>query len=434
MKRNEKTKKKQEQPNRKKTTGVVFGIIFVLIFLAVIMGIYMPVWKSSAQIEGFEKYAKSIENVGAVDAEIIALGEGTHGTKEFHELKLEVFKELVDNGCRAFVIEGTFGDGEVINDYIQGGITTLDEAYAQTSYRCYKTDETKALLKWMREYNDSVNNDSEKVRFYGCDIQYFDNSSKLILNYLRNAKCEEVEQYASWLEEFQSTGSFYSEEEKNQLIAKLDELEKMINAGQDETSVEYRHAIEDCEVLKMGVELNTSALAYQRDRDLYMFETLKWIINEEKEYFGNSKIMLSAHDGHIAKGQTANYKTLGMYISEEYGNRYYAIGTDFYKGTVNLPKNGSRTVQSWNTADPLAAQLKNMNMDKAYIDFGSVAEGEKLYKIINEEMYMGSLGESYSAIMHLFSNSYRIKKVPTDFYDAMILVYESTATTIVWDK
>lgn len=36
---------------------------------------------------------------------IIALGEATHGNKEFQELKLNVFKKLVEeNGVRAFVI------------------------------------------------------------------------------------------------------------------------------------------------------------------------------------------------------------------------------------------------------------------------------------------------------------------------------------------
>ena len=423
-----------EQTEKKKRKKRIRHIVDIIFFSLWICWIFVPPMISSLKIKDFDKYVQKVEMVGSIDADIIALGEGTHGTKEFHELKLEVFKELVAEGFRAFVIEGTFGDGEVINDYIQGGETSLDKAYAETSYRCYKTDDTKALLAWMREYNDHTVNDSEKLRFYGCDIQHYDNSSKHILAYLREAGCADVEQYASWLMEFDRADSYYSEDEKDQLLSNMNELENLIKTTQDESSVEYRYAVEDCEVIKMGILLNTSSEAYTRDRDFYMAETLKWIINEEKTNYNNSKIMVSAHNGHVAKGQTANYKTLGMYMSEELGDRYHAIGTDFYKGSVNMPKLGERTTQSWNTADPLAAQMKHIDIDKAYIDFARVSKDDKLSKIINRKMLMGSLGEGYSFIMHVLPNTYRIYKVPTEFYDGMILVYESTPTTIVWNN
>lgn len=427
MKRKTLSPEELEKKKRNRKIEIILDIVFFGLWIC---WIFIPPVFASAKIKGFEKYAQEVEKVSNIDADIIALGEGTHGTKEFHELKLEVFKELVADGCRAFVIEGTFGDGEIINDYIQGGETTLDKAYAETSYRCYKTEDTKALLKWMREYNDSVTDDSEKLRFYGCDIQHYDNSAKHILAYLREAGCEDVEQYASWLMEFDRSDDYYSEDEKVKLLGNMDELENLIKTTNNESDTEYRYAIEDCETIKRGICLNTSEEAYTQDRDFYMAETLKWIINEEKTYYNNSKIMLSAHDGHVAKGQSSSYKTLGMYMAEELGDRYYAIGTDFYKGSVNMPSLGKRTEQSWNTADPLAAQMKNINMDKAYIDFGSVPEGEKLYKIINRKMHMGSLSEGYSFTMHLLPHTYRINKIPTEFYDGMILVYESTATTI----
>jgi len=419
-----------EQLAKKKRNCRIRIIIDVIGILALIGWTIIPQFTSAIKIDGFENYAKNVSEVSEIKADIVALGEGTHGTKEFHQLKLSVFEELVDNGFRAFAIEGTFGDGEIINDYIQGGETTLDEAYYELSYRCYKTDEMKALIKWMRDYNDSHD---EKVRFYGFDIQHFDNSSEHILKYLRGAGCGDVEEYASWLMEFDSPDGYYSEDEIENLLSRMDTLEALIESTKDEKSSEYRRAMEDCEVIKMGIELNRSSNAYTSDRDYYMAETLKWIIEEEKTYYGNTKIMLSAHDGHIAKGQTATYKTLGMYMSEELGDRYYALGTDFYKGRVNMPELGGRTRQEWNTADPLAAQMKYIDKDAAYIDFDSIPENEKIYKLINKKMSMGSLGESYNAIMHLFPNMYRINRVPTEFYDGMIVVYESSATKIKVD-
>lgn len=41
-------------------------------------------------------------------------------------------------------------------------------------------------------------------------------------------------------------------------------------------------------------------------------------------------------------------------------------------------------------------------------------------------MYMGSLSEAYSTIMKILAYTNRIHKIPSEFYDSMILVYEAT--------
>lgn len=39
--------------------------------------------------------------------QVAALGEASHGVREYQELKAEVFRTLVqNNGCRTFIIEG----------------------------------------------------------------------------------------------------------------------------------------------------------------------------------------------------------------------------------------------------------------------------------------------------------------------------------------
>ena len=58
----------------------------------------------------------------------MALGEATHGNKEFQQLKLDVFKIMVeDYGVRAFSLEGDYGGCETVNRYIHGGDGTVKE-------------------------------------------------------------------------------------------------------------------------------------------------------------------------------------------------------------------------------------------------------------------------------------------------------------------
>ena len=51
-----------------------------------------------ANVNEFEKYAVTVENLSIPEqAKIVALGEATHGNKEFQQLKLYIFKIMVED-------------------------------------------------------------------------------------------------------------------------------------------------------------------------------------------------------------------------------------------------------------------------------------------------------------------------------------------------
>ena len=56
------------------------------------------------------------------DVQIVGLGEASHGVAQYHQMKLDVFKALVENnGCHTFIIEGDFGGALKVDQYINGG-------------------------------------------------------------------------------------------------------------------------------------------------------------------------------------------------------------------------------------------------------------------------------------------------------------------------
>jgi erythromycin esterase len=59
-----------------------------------------------ADTEEFAKYAGTISDISVpAQARVIGLGEATHGNIEFQQLKLEVFKVMVEKyGVRAFAL------------------------------------------------------------------------------------------------------------------------------------------------------------------------------------------------------------------------------------------------------------------------------------------------------------------------------------------
>ena len=124
------------------------------------------------EISDFDNYVTSIDELTVPEGtRITALGEATHGNREFQQLKREVFEILVKKyAVRALVIEGDFGGCTIINEYIQGGDGDDREMTKLLGYRLYRTDDMQELIWWMRDYNETAPEDG-KVRLYGMDIQ-----------------------------------------------------------------------------------------------------------------------------------------------------------------------------------------------------------------------------------------------------------------------
>ena len=126
----------------------------------------------TVNVEEFVEYAQPVENLSIPEGKkIIALGEATHGNVEFQQLKLEVFKQMVEHyDVRAFALEGDYGGCEKVNQYIHGGEGTAQEAVAAIGFEIYRTDDMVELISYMREYNESAL-EGEDIRFYGFDMQ-----------------------------------------------------------------------------------------------------------------------------------------------------------------------------------------------------------------------------------------------------------------------
>lgn len=59
------------------------------------------------------------------DVDMVLVGEATHGTKEFAEIKHRLFRYLAENlGFRYFFVEADFAAGLAVDRYICGGEAT----------------------------------------------------------------------------------------------------------------------------------------------------------------------------------------------------------------------------------------------------------------------------------------------------------------------
>lgn len=348
------------------------------------------------------------------EVQIVALGEATHGNKEFQQLWLDVFQVLAEKyGVRAFALEGDFDGCEAIDRYIHGSGGTAAEALSATGFAIYRTEEMENLVEWMRDYNASTA-PGEDLRFYGFDMEQRAYSYRYLLEALHQADIDTADFEKMWNSETNNYADGYTAGQRAEIIT----------AVKEQLPPEDAQAIHFADILLQNIELGKYAddsgeLNAQRDR--MMAENTLWIL-QQKQARGNSRILISGHNNHIMQCENAGTPVLGSLLAEELGGGYFAIGTDFYKSVCNLPKpyTGKRITHTFYSYDPLAKASKKCSFDVSFLDFSKVPEGSALTEYIANSISMGSLGESYSVLMNFVPRSYRVQRIPQDAYDAMI--------------
>jgi len=366
---------------------------------------------------------------------ILSIGEAAHGCKEMQELKLSVFKEMVEKrGFTAFALEADYGECAEINRFIQGGEGSAEEMVQKFAFPIYHTKEMAELISWMREWNESAP-EEKKVRFYGFDMQDPEGSYTFLKEYSLSHKLTSEEEFSKNLDCIKGENFSLNEKNAGEVIAFLDSLKEKVEKSSEEENKDKQDFLMELNTVRQAAEtwLSKEDSSVLRDRD--MEENVKKILEIEQK-IGSGKLVISAHDGHIQK-ENPIYNSMGVLLTKDFGEAYYAIGTDVWKVTDNIKVFGEakRTVQSFVSIDPFAAQARFAKGKQYALYFSSITdEKSKVYQLIHTPMKMLQLGEGYSFVMRFFPNSYRVKSAPVQRYDGMIYLYEGKPIEILEKK
>ena len=366
---------------------------------------------------------------------ILSIGEAAHGCKEMQELKLSVFKGMVEKrGFTAFALEADYGECAEINRYIQGGEGSAEEMVQKFAFPIYHTKEMAELISWMREWNESAP-EEKKIRFYGFDMQDPEGSYDFLKDYSLSHKLTTEEEFSKNLDCIKGENFSLNATNAEGVIAFLDSLKEKVEKSSEEENKEKQDFLMELNTVRQAAEtwLSKEDSSVLRDRD--MEENVKKILEIEQK-IGSGKLVISAHDGHIQK-ENSIYNSMGVLLTKDFGEAYYAIGTDVWKVTDNIKVLGEakRTVQSFVSIDPLAAQARFAKGKQYALYFSSITdEKSKVYQLIHTPMEMLQLGEGYTFVMRFFPNSYRVKSEPVQRYDGMIYLYEGKPIEILEKK
>lgn len=366
---------------------------------------------------------------------ILSIGEAAHGCKEMQELKLSVFKEMVEKrGFTAFALEADYGECAEINRYIEGGEGSAEEMVQKFAFPIYHTKEMAELISWMREWNESAP-EEKKIRFYGFDMQDPEGSYDFLKDYSLSHKLTTEEEFSKNLDCIKGENFSLNATNAEGVIAFLDSLKEKVEKSSEEENKDKQDFLMELNTVRQAAEtwLSKEDSSVLRDRD--MEENVKKILEIEQK-IGSGKLVISAHDGHIQK-ENPIYNSMGVLLTKDFGEAYYAIGTDVWKVTDNIKVLGEakRTVQSFVSVDPLAAQARFAKGKQYALYFSSITdEKSKVYQLIHTPIEMLQLGEGYSFLMRFIPNSYRVKGDPVQRYDSMIYLYEGNPIELLEKK
>lgn len=123
------------------------------------------------------------------DARIVALGEGTHGTREFFQMKHRITQYLAEEmGFTIFAIEASTPESAKVSDYTVRNIGDSPNDYIRGMYFwTWSTDEVADMARWMRTFNNGGPGNEAKAKhidFTGFDMQTPDVAQQVASDFL----------------------------------------------------------------------------------------------------------------------------------------------------------------------------------------------------------------------------------------------------------
>lgn len=118
-------------------------------------------------------------------ATVVGLGEASHGTQEFFDLRFRLVRLLVEEfGVRAIGFEATFDPMVRVDDLVAAGEGEIRSLVAGLDvYRPFKTETMVALFEWLQSYNAS-RPPGDRVHVYGFDTTVIEAAATEIEPYL----------------------------------------------------------------------------------------------------------------------------------------------------------------------------------------------------------------------------------------------------------
>lgn len=287
------------------------------------------------------------------DARVVLIGEATHGTSEFYQLRAAITQRLIEEkGFNIVAAECDWPDAARVDHHVRHRQVPASEwtAFARFPTWMWRNRETKAFVDWLHEHN-LARPYAERTAFHGLDLYSLYSSVRAVVSYLE-AVDPDLAAVArvryGCLTPWEADPSAYGRAALSGSYRKCEQDVAHMLVEMLQKQREY--ALQDGEQFfdaSQNARLVASAERYYRVmyygsraswnlRDRHMFETLKQTL----EFHGpESRAVVWAHNSHIGNaaatemGRRGEYN-IGQLCREHFGSASYHIGFGTNDGEV----------------------------------------------------------------------------------------------------
>jgi protein-L-isoaspartate(D-aspartate) O-methyltransferase len=313
------------------------------------------------QIERAATHFADIENANLAglmerigNARVVLLGEATHGTAEFYDMRARITRELIQQkGLRFIAVEADWPDAAQIDHFVRG---TRLEPTEETTFSRFPTwmwanRQVLELAKWLRDYNQRFTSPDDAVGFYGMDLYSLYASIDSVIRYLEDVDEEAAavaRQRYGCLSPWQKDPATYGamtvrgqfESCEKEVVAILDAMlaNRLEYAKAD--GRRFLDAVSNARLVRNAEEyyrvMYQGSVKSWNLRDTHMFETLKALL----DFHGTeSRCVVWAHNSHLGDASATEIGArgefnVGQLCRKTFSNEAYLVGFGTHEGTV----------------------------------------------------------------------------------------------------
>lgn len=302
------------------------------------------------------------------DAHYVLIGESTHGTEEFYQIRADITKRLIQHhGFSAVAVEGDWPDCYRINRYVRGDTNVYGAESALSDFLRFPTwmwrnEVVVNFIGWLRDYNDSKLHGQEKVGFYGLDLYSLYSSIHGVIGYLEKVDPPAAQRARDYYSCFNHRHNLAENPQEYGHAASLG-ISPSCEKQAVEQLIELRHnavdymkrngfvAGEEYFCAEQNAKTILDAERYYRAmfqgrvsswnlRDRHMVETLYSLSEYLSGWRGErARIVVWAHNSHVGDARATEMGTqgewnIGQLVRESHGSDSTLIGFSTHRGTV----------------------------------------------------------------------------------------------------